>query len=377
MENVDQQSVEQDVSATALRARLGELLSRERLSQQKDVNDVARRLMLSKLQLLAIETGASESFHHERRYIQGIKSYVFYLGLQSRADVNELVTQVEGWSAEALKASPAARVAQLHRLAETPAASKSYVSRRPRYIYVGIIGLVIFGAIALAISEGWPFKNDEQEVASANNVQSLTTTVVTPLSSPTVRPGASTVASGSVSGSVSGNVSDTVVAQGKTEAPTVAPTPAYSATPTAIATPSTASVSAPDSTQVSSSVALPAQVAMPAPAQANLPDAAESASVAERSAAAARDEKNLMRIDFNAECWVSLQTADGKKEDRIYKSGESISVPIADVTGLVLGNAPAAKVFLAGRQVDVMSKGLTYGNVTRLDQKGIQLLLKN
>jgi len=372
MENVDQQSVEQDVSATALRVRLGELLSRERLSQQKDVNDVARRLMLSKLQLLAIETGASESFHHERRYIQGIKSYVFYLGLQSRADVNELVTQVEGWSAEALKASPAARVAQLHRLAETPAASKSYVSRRPRYIYVGIIGLVIFGAIALAISEGWPFKNDEQEVASANNVQSLTTTVVTPLSSPTVRPGASTVASGSASG----NVSDTVVVQGKTEAPTVAPTPAYSATPPAIATPSTASVSAPDSTQVSSSVALPAQAAMQAPAQANQP-AAESASVAERSAAAARDEKNLMRIDFNAECWVSLQTADGKKEDRIYKSGESISVPIADVTGLVLGNAPAAKVFLAGRQVDVMSKGLTYGNVTRLDQKGIQLLLKN
>jgi hypothetical protein len=93
--------------------------------------------------------------------------------------------------------------------------------------------------------------------------------------------------------------------------------------------------------------------------------------------ASAQDGKAMMRINFNAECWVSLQTADGKKEDRIYKSGETLSVPLASVTALVLGNAPAAKVFLADRQVDVMAKGITYGNVTRLDQKGIQLLQKN
>ena len=84
-----------------------------------------------------------------------------------------------------------------------------------------------------------------------------------------------------------------------------------------------------------------------------------------------------MRIDFKAECWVSLQTVDGKRADRIYKSGESLSVPIANVSGLILGNAPAASVFLAGRQVDVLSKGLTQGNVARLDQKSIQLLQKN
>lgn len=84
-----------------------------------------------------------------------------------------------------------------------------------------------------------------------------------------------------------------------------------------------------------------------------------------------------MRIDFNADCWVSLQTVEGKKEDRIYKAGETLSVPLANVSALVLGNAPAAKVFFADRQVDIMSKGLTYGNVTRLDQKGIERLQKN
>jgi cytoskeletal protein RodZ len=91
----------------------------------------------------------------------------------------------------------------------------------------------------------------------------------------------------------------------------------------------------------------------------------------------AQEGKAMMRIDFNAECWVSLQTVDGKKQDRIYKSGESLSVPLANVSALVLGNAPAAKVTLAGRQVDVMTRGITQGNVTRLDQKGIQLLQKN
>jgi hypothetical protein len=84
-----------------------------------------------------------------------------------------------------------------------------------------------------------------------------------------------------------------------------------------------------------------------------------------------------MRIDFKAECWVSVQTVDGKRADRIYKSGESLSVPIANVSTLILGNAPAASVFLSGRQVDVLVKGLTQGNVTRIDQKGIQLLQKN
>lgn len=350
MENVDHQHVEPDPSAMALRVRLGELLSRERLSQQKDVNDVARRLMLSKLQLLAIEAGALESFHHERRYIQGIKSYVFYLGLQSRADVNELVTQVEGQSAEALKVSPAARVAQLHRLAAPPVAAKAYGSRSPRYLYIGF-GFLIIGAIVLAISEGWPFKDDDQAVVSTNIAQPVTTTVVTPLSSPKVLPASS------ISRTVEPKppTATTQVEAGMGLQGTNEVKPSTSATAT---TSSPAQIVAPNQVETTQSVP-------------------EKSPAVSQSSAAAQNGKGLMRIDFNAECWVSLQTTDGKKEDRIYKSGEMLSVPLSNVTALVLGNAPAAKVFLEGRQVDVMSKGLTFGNVTRLDQKGIQVLLKN
>lgn len=346
MDNVDQQSVEQDATIVSLRVQLGGLLSRERLDQQKDVLDVARRLMLSKLQLLAIEAGEASSFHHERRYIQGIKAYVFYLGLQSRSEVNELVTKIENWSAESLRASPAAGVAQLHRSAAVPAAAKSYAPRGPRYLYLGL-GVLVLGAIVLALSEGWPFKDETEEMTTAGPAEiATTTTVVTPLSSPQVR-------------SVSVDTPPVAVPQSTAA--------------------STNSTQAP--TEVSTRVG--SQISSAEPQQPQTLPQAQAAVSQEKVPAvtakpvAAQDGKAMMRINFNAECWVSLQTADGKKEDRIYKSGESLSVPLASVTALVLGNAPAAKVFLADRQVDVMVKGITYGNVTRLDQKGIQLLQKN
>ena len=330
MENVDQQRAEQGTTIVALRVQLGGLLSRERLNQQKDVLDVARRLMLSKLQLLAIEAGEATSFHHEQRYIQGIKAYVFYLGLHSRAEINALVTQIEDWSSESLRTSPAAGVAQLHRLAATPIAKKSYASRSPRYLYVGL-GVLVLGAIALAITEGWPFSDETEEIATtATPAESASaTTIAVPIATPQARPAAANPASNATTqsssvASASTSLPQEVSAQAVTPAPTPAPAPA--------------------------------PVPAPAPAQ---------------------EVKATMRIDFKAECWVSLQTADGKKVDRIYKSGETLSVPIANVSGLILGNAPAANVFLAGRQVDVLAKGLTQGNVTRLDQKSIQLLQKN
>ena len=333
MEKLDQQRVEQGAPIVALRVQLGGLLSRERLSQQKDVLDVARRLMLSKLQLLAIEAGEAASFHHEQRYIQGIKAYVFYLGLHSRAEINELVTQIENESADSLRTSPAAGVAQLHRFAATPVVKKSYASRGPRYLYVGL-GVLVLGAIALAITEGWPFSDETEEIATtAVPVESAsTTTTAVPIATPQARSAQANPTSSATTQSPSVVSASTSLPQ-EVSAQAVTPTATPAPTPT------------------------PAPV-MPAPTP-------------------AQEVKATMRIDFKAECWVSLQTVDGKRADRIYKSGESLSVPIANVSGLILGNAPAASVFLAGRQVDVLSKGLTQGNVARLDQKSIQLLQKN
>ena len=327
MENLDQPSVESNATMTVLRRQLGEILMNERLSQKKDTVDVARRLMLSKQQLLAIEAGEAASFHHERRYIQGIKSYVFYLGLQSRMDVESFLKQIEDCSAEALRASPAAGVAQLHRAAATPANTKPYSSRNPRYVYLGL-ALLVLGAVALAISEGWPFKGSNDEVVSSEYTPSAALTT-----------------------EVSNNTQ-------------VVPTPAPPMMPQS-------ETSA--QTQASTTIQAPSQV-QPSPS----PPVVDKSIATEKPApAVASGAPGIMRIDFNAECWMSVQTIDGKKIDRIYKQGESFSMPVANVSAMILGNAPAAKVFFGTRQVDIMSKGLAQGNVSRLDQKSLQLLQKN
>lgn len=352
MENLDLLSTGQEASLAELRVQLGELLMRERLTQQKDEVDVARRLMLSKLQLLAIEAGESASFHHERRYIQGIKSYVFYLGLQSRTDVSALVTQIESWSAQDLKASPAAGVAQLHRSAAAPAQAKSYATKgAPRYIYFGL-GFLIVGAVVLAISEGWPFRDSAQEEVNSESSQ--------------VASGASTSRTAPL------EVSTTVVTPGVGTSQTGASQPGSQSAPTNATSPQ-----AQIQTQTQSQMSPQSPPATQVQAPKSEPEPEKNASTAKTPPAVAQDGRALMRIDFNAECWVSLQTIEGKKEERIYKQGESLSVPLASVGGLVLGNAPAAKVFLGGKQVDVLTKGLTAGNVTRLDQKSLQLLQKN
>lgn len=326
MDNLDQPSVESDATMTVLRRQLGEILMSERLSQKKDVVDVARRLMLSKQQLLAIETGESASFHHERRYIQGIKSYVFYLGLHGRMDVESFLKQIEECSAEALRASPAAGVAQLHRASATPANIKPYSSRHPRYMYAGV-ALLVLGAAVLVLSLGWPFKDSDDEVVTSTSTQSA-----------------------AMATEASANPS-----------PAAAPVSVVSQPDVPLQTQSAPPLQTSTQTQ---------PVISPVVVDNSIPNEKVASAVAPSA-------PGTMRIDFNAECWMSVQTTDGKKIDRIYKQGESFSMPVANVSTMILGNAPAAKVFLGEKQVDVMSKGLAQGNVSRLDQQSLQRLQKN
>jgi len=325
MENIDLPSIESNATITVLRIQLGQILMQERVSQKKEAVDVARRLMLSKQQLLAIEAGESASFHHERRYVQGLKSYVFYLNLQSRLEVQSFLKQIEDLSAEGLSASPAAGVAQLHLSGATPANTKSYSLRRPRYAYVGL-ALLVLSVVVLAISKGWPSKDSDNEIVTSESTPSTPMTIEASANTPTI--------------------STSAPAKIQSEAP------------------------------VQSQTALPTQTPSQTQPSLNPPVAEKSTPKEKVTAAVLPGVPGVMRIDFNAECWMSVQTTEGKKIDRIYKQGESFSIPLASVSGLTLGNAPAAKVFFGDRQVDVMSKGLAQGNVARLDQKSLQLLQK-
>lgn len=363
MENVEQPDVGLSHPAKGVRAQLGELLHRERVSQQKEGVDVARRLMLSKLQLHAVETGQAESFHHERRYILAVKSYVSYLNLDHDQETSELLKQVEALSEGGAGASPAAGVAQLHINAAIPARPRSYAARRPRFIPI-VVGLLIVGAIALALSEGWPFGDGEESLSTVQTIQTAPTQTVTTINAVTpLAPSTSVAVSTTPSANTAAALSTaSPVTATSASASQGSPASSTSSSPSSLPG-SPASVGAPAST-VPSSGATSQSSALPTPVvKAPLP--------------AASNRPSMMRLDFSADCWVSLQTADGKKEERIYKQGQHVEVPASSVTALVLGNAAAATMTLGDRQVDLMSKNLTQGSITRIDQKSLQALQKN
>lgn len=353
MENVEQQNVAPIDSAKALRVQLGELLQRARLNQQKDGVDVARRLMLSKLQLFAIEAGQVESFHHERRYVQALKSYVAYLNLDHDPTAADLLKQVENHLAVQSGASPAAGVAQLHLSAATPTHARTYAARRPKFISY-TVGVFIVGAIALAISEGWPFFGQNEKTESIQTAQDTA-----PVS-----------AQATASNKTEMPATTQSISNGSTVSQEVA-IPSLSASASA----QRASVAA-TTPPVSTSVSVPGVAQTAQNPQAATPQAATPQAV-NASQPAAVNEPARMRIDFSADCWVSLQTEDGKKVERIYKQGQHLEVPAASVSALILGNAPAAKMTVGDRQIDIMAKNITQGNITRLDQKGLQALQKN
>lgn len=369
MDNVEQLDVGLNHPAQGLRAQLGELLHRERVSQQKEGVDVARRLMLSKLQLHAVETGQAERFHHERRYILAVKSYVSYLNLDHDQETSELLKKVEALSEGGGGASPAAGVAQLHINSAIPARPRSYAARRPRLIPI-VVGLLIVGAIALAISEGWPFGNGEEQVTTLQTAQPLI-------------PGSSTSATPKKTEASTTKVTEQILAAPSAAAATTTSATAVSgpkastiSTPTAVSGASSASIAASqDAPALAASPGMPSGSTQSAGATAQLP--LTPASVAKTLQPAVSSGPTMMRIDFNADCWVSLQTADGKKEERIYKQGQHVEVLASSVTALVLGNAAAAQMTLGDREIDLMAKNLTQGSITRIDQKSLQALQKN
>ena len=342
MENAEQQNLELSEPVTELRVQLGERLQRERLSQQKEIVDVARRLMLSKVQLLAVEAGQSENFHHERRYLQAIKSYVFYLNLENNPSVANLLSQIERISTAGLSASPAAAVAQLHGIA-APARDRAYTSRRPKFVYYGL-GLLVAGALALAISEGWPFDDEKEYAENSSSTEQVTLPAA-------------------VSNSGSEIVQSRVVTPVDTKSESVSPPVSAASTPAPTSSEAVmprAEPLVPPAPVVASPIVVAGQVATPVAPEIQSPRGTPR-----------------MRIEFTADCWVLLQTSDGKREERIYKQGQHLEVPVASVMALVLGNAPAAKLSLQGRSIDIVKSTFTQGNVTRLDQTSLQSLQKN
>ena len=353
MEKVDQTTDSSGLGAS-MRVELGMLLRQERLKQQKEISDVAKRLILSPSQVLNLEAGAMDSFHHERRYVHALKGYLFYLGLSRDLIVNDKLQQLESASLQSV-ASSASGVARLYKAGHGPAPIDAHTQRRRIYILAGSIVAITVLVLTVSIAGGFFSSAGDSEVEQraapdSEKVAVADTTVVPAPSSAasdsSLQPGPTAVPSTTAQ--------NTATSQGG-KASEAASTPASAGAPaTSLPLASTTAGPAASSPGVSASQPATGSTADPF---ANL-------------------KSSTLRIAFVGECWASLITTDGRRTERIFQAGQSIDVELDRVTSLTIGNSSQAKLQVGTKPLDLTKSGALTGNVARLNQAILQKLVK-
>lgn len=334
MDNLDQNNDALDLSA-AMRTELGMLLRQARLNQKKEIGDVAKRLILSPSQVLNLEAGTMDSFHHERRYVHALKGYLFYLGLSRDLIINDKLQQLELASLQVVSSS-ASGVARLYKAGHGPAPLDSQTQRQRIYILAGSAAVVALIVLAVTLG-GRLFSGSDETVAEPKQASSADTpkAAVTDNASSVSPPAAAT----------------TTQTAPEVKAPeSVAPAPAT--TPTTVATP------------VASNPAAAGAVTAEAPAASASPDLF------------ANLKSTTLRIVFLGECWASLITTDGRRNERIFQPGQSIDVELDRVATLIIGNSPEVRLQVGSKPLDLTKSGALTGNVARLNQAILQKLVK-
>ena len=339
MDTVDQHADAAELGAS-MRIELGMLLRQERLKQKKEIGDVAKRLILSPSQVLNLEAGTMDSFHHERRYVHALKGYLFYLGLSRDLIINDKLQQLEAASLQAVPSS-ASGVARLYKAGHGPAPLDPQMQKRRIYMIAG--GIAAVATIALAVTFGSVLfssaKDPETEqVSLSDSDKSITAAQPAPPESVTT------------------------TAEQSAQA---APAPAPIASPTAVVAKSQEPVSQ-------------AVSAAPAPISGA---AASSTGPSTMTANSSPDpfanlKSSTLRIVFLGECWASLITTDGRRNERIFQAGQSIDVELDRVATLTIGNSPETKLQVGSKPLDLSKSGALTGNVARLNQAILQRMVK-
>jgi cytoskeletal protein RodZ len=325
VDNLDQNNDVLDLGA-AMRTELGMLLRQARLNQKKEIGDVAKRLILSPSQVLNLEAGTMDSFHHERRYVHALKGYLFYLGLSRDLIINDKLQQLELASLQAVSSS-ASGVARLYKAGHGPAPLDSQTQRRRVYILAGSAALIALIVLAVTLGGRLFSGSDEIEAEPKQASPADTPKAVVTDSAISAAPPAAAITT-------------------QTAPEVKAPEPVAPAPTTTVAAASNP-VPAPEA---------PAASAPPDPF-ANL-------------------KSSTLRIVFVGECWASLITTDGRRNERIFQPGQSIDVELDRVATLVIGNSPQVKLQVGSKPLDLTKSGALTGNVARLNQAILQKLVK-
>ena len=353
MNTVDQNTDALDLGAS-MRVELGMLLRQARLAQQKEIGDVAKRLILSPSQVLNLEAGTMDSFHHERRYVHALKGYLFYLGLSRDLIINDKLQQLETASLQAVSSS-ALGVARLYKAGHGPAPVDAKTQKQRTFVVAGIVA-AIFGIIVLALIVGGEWlsgsENSEAEQALVSDADKTVATAGSASQDAVVSaasPSAQAVQAAAVTATSTGADVKVPEPSATVASPALVPASNQALTPTPTPAPTPV---------------IPASVAPDKPVTGTTSDNFENL------------KSTTLRIVFVGECWASLITTDGRRNERIFQAGQSIDVELDRVASLTIGNSPQAKLQVGSKPLDVAKSGAVTGNVARLNQAILQKLAK-
>lgn len=273
---------------------LGLRFCAERHSRQQSQQDIADELLLSKLQVIGLETGDQKSFYSARMFGQAADKYASYLSFEGKP--SETLFQSDASSPHidtpletvVEVVAPAPKAPQPETANITPPRPKSTGSRarlRIAFVVLGAMGLIalIYNATV------------SDQVTAAINI----------------------------------------------------PPPAKPIEPVAQKSPAPA-------TENSAAAPTPTPLAQNTPEQTE-PIKTETAKAvaAEKPPHTNKIASGSIQLKFNDSSWVQAVDKNGSKQDKVYRSGETLNLEPAKLQALIIGNASAVTVSDSKAQISL------------------------
>ena len=302
----------------------GESLANTRTQVGLDLNDLSRKLGVSKNQLTAIEMGSIKPFHNAFFYLQALKKYQTLLNIELIPDPKTVDIKSDRKSRSQNPKDSGARLSHLQTSKVTYQTNPRFKKKTIQFVLFGVLSIVVL-VVAIVLLRA------PSEMIQ-NNVASINAEVVSePISSSLPNP-ASNSSTNETTASVSplAKTPATQELNQPTQPPQLSLAP-QSAQPTLsqpLTQPSGAAVSA------SSTPSTPAR-------------STDANQVVQPKAT------NILSISFTDACWVQAIDKNGIKVEKIFNPGTQFEQPISNIKSLVIGNASAARVMLGNKTIDL------------------------
>jgi cytoskeletal protein RodZ len=340
--NEDQKSASTDIEPYI--KTWGESLAQARKEAGLDLNDLSRKLVVSKNQLVAIEAGSTKPFHNIFFYIQALKKYKTILNIELTPDPDTVVIKPDRKLKEPNLKDRGTGLKPLKTSKISYRTGSRFQSKTIQYSLVGVL-LIVVVSVAIILLRS-PSDGTQDQVARFNaevDSEQITPILVSPaLSDPTFSPSPSQT-----------NTPENRSAQ----APVLQEATQNAQTP-ALAQPNQTTQPLPPPVQptLSQPIAQPLANVTSAPAvTANSPNALApvTATLADTNQTLQPIAANVFRLSFNDDCWVQAIDKNGTTVEKIFTAGMTFEQPINSLKSLVIGNAGAAQAMLGDTTIDL------------------------